>query len=254
MTSQDIISQFLQLLCFLTDFAQILHRDASSYNKQNAKFCWDWLRNDVTMMSSLILRTRFVKSTLQRMCSHGNIKHCILLKLCTEVLIIISKDSSKFCEDWLRNSDTVMSLLSWMGWFRISVDSKCVAMGTLTARFCSNLIQRYNLVFLTKLQIFVKIDWEMASQWLHYCFAGLNLSEVPLQESVSMATAKNLHSNFYLLKNFYIFSGKVIKFGWIIFLPLWVMGKNLKGGANPPGQDRVKTLFWMTYVWSKQSQ
>ena len=37
-------------------------------------------------------------------------------------------------------------------------------MGTLTARFYSNLLQRYNVVFLTKLQIFVKIYQEMTSQ------------------------------------------------------------------------------------------
>ena len=37
-------------------------------------------------------------------------------------------------------------------------------MGTLTAWFYSNLVQRNNVVFLTKLQIFVKIDGEMTSQ------------------------------------------------------------------------------------------
>ena len=86
-------------------------------------------------------------------------------------------------------------------------------MGTLTARFHSNLVQRYNIVFLTKLQIFVKIDREMTSQGRHYCFGGLDLPEAPLQGSVAMATVKHLHSNFYLLTNFYIFSGKVTKFG-----------------------------------------
>ena len=35
-----------------------------------------------------------------------------------------------------------------------------------------------------------------------------------------------------LLTNSYIFSGKVTKFGWIIFLPLWVMGK--KPQHSPP--------------------
>ena len=40
----------------------------------------------------------------------------------------------------------------------------CVAMGTLTTRFYSDLVQRYKLVFLTKLQIFVKIDRETTSQ------------------------------------------------------------------------------------------
>ena len=80
----------------------------------------------------------------------------------------------------------------------------------------------------------------MTSQWRHYCFGGLDLSEAPLQESVAMATARDLHSHFYLLANSYIFSGKVTKFGWITFLPRWVMGKNLKGGAeHHPEQDRV---------------
>ena len=34
-------------------------------------------------------------------------------------------------------------------------------MGTLTVQFYSNLVQRYNVVFLRKLQIFVKIDKEI---------------------------------------------------------------------------------------------
>ena len=123
-------------------------------------------------------------------------------------------------------------------------------METLTGWFYSNLVQRYNVVFLTKLQFFVKINWEITSQWGHYCFGGLDLPKAPLQESVARATAKDLHSNFYLIANFYIFLGKVTKFGWIIFLPLWVMGKRPQGWCwTPPGQDRVKALFshfcWM---------
>ena len=85
------------------------------------------------MTSSLILRTRFVKSTLQRMCCYGNMKHCILLKFCTEVLIIISKYSSKFCEGWLRNSVTVTSLLSWMGRFCISANAKMCCHGNINS-------------------------------------------------------------------------------------------------------------------------
>ena len=53
----------------------------------------------------------------------------------------------------------------------------------------------------------------MTSQLRHYCFGGLDLSEAPLQESVAMATAKDLQSNVYLLTNSYIFSGQVTKFG-----------------------------------------
>ena len=121
------------------------------------------------MKSSLILRTRFVKRTLQRICCNGNIKHCILLKFCTEVLIIIFKHSSKFCQDWLRNSVTVTSLLSWIGWFRISANSKMCRHGNINNLIYSNFLQRYNVVFLTKLEIFVKIDWAIMSQWRHYC-------------------------------------------------------------------------------------
>ena len=65
----------------------------------------------------------------------------------------------------------------------------------------------------------------MTSQWCHYCFEGLDLPEVPLQESGCHGNSKNLRSNFYLLTNSDIFSGKVSKFHCIIFLPLLVMGK-----------------------------
>ena len=94
----------------------------------------------------------------------------------------------------------------------------------------------------------------MTSQWRLYCFGGLDLSEAPLQESVAMATAKDPHSHFYLLTNSYIFSGKVTKFGWIIFLTLWVMGKKPKGGAEhiPPGQDRVK-VYMCNQNWKQAS-
>ena len=84
----------------------------------------------------------------------------------------------------------------------------------------------------------------MTSQWRHYCFGGLNLSRVPFQESVAMAKAKDLHSNFYLLTNSYIFSGKVTKFGWIIFLPFWDMGKKPQGWCWTPRQDRVKLVHF----------
>ena len=64
-----------------------------------------------------------------------------------------------------------------------------------------------------EITIFVEIDGEMVSQWHHYCFGGLDLSEVPLQEKVAWQQQGDPHSNFYLLTNCYIFSGKVIKFG-----------------------------------------
>ena len=121
MTSFPIFCNFFVSCPILLKFCTEMSLDIT---KKNTTFCQDWLRNDVTMTSLLILRTQFVKSTLQRMCCHGNMKHCILLKFCTEALIILSKHSSKFCKDWLRNSVTVTSLLSWMGWFRISANSK----------------------------------------------------------------------------------------------------------------------------------
>ena len=90
----------------------------------------------------------------------------------------------------------------------------------------------------------------MMSQWRHYCFGGLDLPKVPLQESVAMATAKDLHSNFYLLTNSFIFSRKVTKFGWIIFLPLWVMCKKPQGWCQTPRQDRVK-VFHLFAIWTE---
>ena len=130
MTSFPIFCNFFVSCPILLKFCTEMPLGISN---KNTKFCWDWLRSDVTVTSSLILRTRFVKSTLQRMCCHGNMKHCILLKFCTEVLIIISKDTSKFCEDWVRNSVTVTSLLRWMGWFRTSADSKMCFHGNINS-------------------------------------------------------------------------------------------------------------------------
>ena len=61
MTSQWCNFLFLQLLCFLFDFAQILHRDASWYNKQNYKILLRLIEKWRHKTSSLILRTRFGK-------------------------------------------------------------------------------------------------------------------------------------------------------------------------------------------------
>ena len=81
----------------------------------------------------------------------------------------------------------------------------------------------------------------MTSRWRHYCFGGLDFSEAPLQESVAMATATDLHSNFYLLTNSYIFSGKSPNVVELSFSLSELWAKNLKGGAkHSPGQDRVK--------------
>ena len=51
MMCNDVIFHFLQLLCFLSDFAQILYRDAYWYNKQKYKillrFIKKWRHDDV---------------------------------------------------------------------------------------------------------------------------------------------------------------------------------------------------------------
>ena len=85
----------------------------------------------------------------------------------------------------------------------------------------------------------------MTSRWRHYCFGGLDLSEAPLQENVAIATAKDPHSNFYLLTNSHIFSGKSPNLVELSFSLSELWAKNPKGGAEyppppPPGQDRVK--------------
>ena len=101
------------------------------------KFCtkmllgWDWLRNDVTMTSSLISRTQFCLSALQRMCCHSNIKHFLPIKCCTEVLLIISENNSKFWEDWFGNNVTMTSLLIWIVQFHKSVVSKMYCDGNM---------------------------------------------------------------------------------------------------------------------------
>ena len=84
----------------------------------------------------------------------------------------------------------------------------------------------------------------MTSQWSHYCFGGLDLPEAPLQENVAMATAKDLHSNFYFLTNSYIFSGKSPNLVELSFSLSEFWAKNFKGGVeHPPGQYRVKVDF-----------
>ena len=82
---------------------------------------------------------------LQRMCCHGNMKHCILPKFCAEVLIIMSNDTSKFSKDWLRNSVTVTSLLRWMGWFGTSADLQMCCHGNIKGPIL--------LKFATKIQL-----------------------------------------------------------------------------------------------------
>ena len=75
----------------------------------------------------------------------------------------------------------------------------------------------------------------MTSQWRHYCFGGLDLSEAPLQENVAMATAKYLRSNFYLLTSSYIyFQEKSLNLGELSFSLSELWAKNLKGGAEHP--------------------
>ena len=126
-------------------------------SSKNTKFFGDWLRNDVTVMSSLILRTWFYLSALQRMCCYGNVKHFILLKFCTEILLIIAENKSKFCDDWLRNNVTVTSLLIWMAWFYINAVLRMCCM--------KNLIL---LKFSTKVQLSIsKIVLRLTEKWFN---------------------------------------------------------------------------------------
>ena len=136
---------------------------------ENIKHCWDWLQNDVKVPSSMISRTWFCLSTLKRMCCHFNIKHFFLLKFCTEVLLIISKNTSKFCKDWLRNNVTVRSLLSWMVPFRISAVSRMCCHGNMNNPILLKFSTEVQLSVCNKIKNCVQIDWEMASQWRHYC-------------------------------------------------------------------------------------
>ena len=73
-----------------------------------------------------------------------------------------------------------------------------------------------------------------------------------------METASDPYSSLYFQTNPYIFSEKVTKFGWIIFLPRWVIGKNLKGGAEHPptgriGLNRYKLQLWKYQVYPRGS-
>ena len=138
----------------------------------------------------------------------------------------------------------------WVGWadFAQVLIQKCVAMGTLTARFYSNLVQRYNLVFLTKLQIFVRIDWEMTSQWRHYCFGGTrSFRSAPLRKcchgNSKGSTLKLLPFNKFL----YIFrkSQQI----WLNYLSPSLSQKISSVVPNTPG--RIGLSQWQNICKSK---
>ena len=91
-----------------------------------------------------------------------------------------------------------------------------------------------------KLQIFVKIYWEMTSQWRHYCFGGLDLSEAPPRKCCHGNSKRSTLK--LVLKNSYIFSGKVISLVELSFFFSELWAKNLKGGALPPGRIGLTLL------------
>ena len=120
------------------------------------------------------------------------------------------------------------------------------------------------LKFFTKIQRsisnkttnFVKIDREMMSQLRHYCFGGLDLPKVPLQKSVALTTAKDLYSNFYLLTNSYIFSGKLPSLVELSFSLSELWAKNLKGGPKhtpPPGRIALNEIEELEIFWKNSN-
>ena len=136
----------------------------------------------------------------------------------------------------------------WVGWadFAYVLIQKMCCHGNINSPILLKFGTQIQLSICNKITNFVKIDWEMTSQWRHYCFGGLNLSEVPLQESVAIATAKDLHSNFYLLNNSYIFSGKITDLVELSFSLSELRAKNLKSGAKhppPPGRIGLRQII-----------
>ena len=169
------------------------------------------------------------------MCCHDNMKHCILLKFCTETLIIICKHSSKFFEDWLRNSVTVTSLLSWMGWFCISANSKMCCHGNINSPILLKFGTKIQRSISNKIQIFVKINSEMTS----LLFWRTRSSQCTHPRKCCHGNSKGftlklLHFNKFL----YIF--KKIHQIWLnYFSPSLSYGQKPQGWS-PTGQDRVK--------------
>ena len=61
MTCNDVISHFCNFFVSCPIFLKFCTEMLIGITNKNTKFCWDWLRNDVTITSSLILRTQFVR-------------------------------------------------------------------------------------------------------------------------------------------------------------------------------------------------
>ena len=63
---------------------------------------------------------------------------------------------------------------------------------------------------------------------------------------VAIATAKDTYSKFYFQTNFYIFSGRVTKFCWVIFSLSELWAENLKGySKHPPGRIRLISFVYL---------
>ena len=183
MTSFLIFASSLFLVWFCSNFVQ-----RCFLVLQTKKNCWEWLQSDVTVTSSIISRIRFGLSTLKRMYCHGNINHFFLQKFCAEILLIISKNTLKFCKDWLRNNVTVTSLLSWLAPLRISAVSEMWCHGNM-----NNLIL---LIFSTKVQFGIsnkitKLCWE----WLRNDVTVTSLLFCRTWSFVSALSRKCCHGN-----------------------------------------------------------
>ena len=120
-------------------------------------------------------------------------------------------------------------------------------MGTLTARFYSNWVQRYNVVFLTNYKLFVKIDQEMTS--LLFWRTRSSQSAPPRKcchGNSKGSTLKLLPFNKFL----YIFrkSHQI----WLNYLsPSLSYGQitsRVVPNTPPPGQDRVNSCFRHHYI------
>ena len=84
----------------------------------------------------------------------------------------------------------------------------------------------------------------MTSQWRHYCFGGIDLPEVPLQESVARQQQRIYTQTFTFQQIPIYFHEKSPNLVELFFSLSELWAKNLKGGADhPPGQDRVNLYF-----------
>ena len=168
--------------------------------------CSDWLWNDVTVTSSLISRTQFCLNAHQRICCHGNIKHFLPIKFCTEVQLIFSENTSKFGEDWFRINVTITSLLIWMVQFHRSVVSNIFCHGNMNnpilIKFCT--IEQLSISNkITKLWWDWLRNYVTVTSWLFLMTRSFQ-SSLPSQ-CVAMTTTRKSILKLLLFNSFYIF-------------------------------------------------